>query len=251
MKKLVWLLFALVVFGVVLLAFLPARFALEHGVDPRHGLTFSGVSGTAWNGHANEVALRGKPLGALDWKLDPFALLKGRKHADLSISGGEYRGTATVETGGGAIRVTDANMFFPVARLSTLLDVPRLQFLGEVNLKLDRLTLVDSIPTELAGEAVWASAAVSGAAQATFGTLRAQFMHEGSGIVGTLSDDGDGPLQLSGNFSGNPLGYRAEAVLRARDDNPQVREALNHIGQPQGDGSVIYRMQGGLLGDRQ
>lgn len=248
MKKLVWLLFALAAFGVLLLAFIPARFALEHGVDPAHGFAFSGVSGTVWNGHASQATLRGKPLGSVDWKLSPMHLLKGRKHADLRITGAEYRGTATVETGGGSIRVTNADVFFPVAKLSALLDVPRLQFLGDVNLKLDHLTLVDNVPTELLGEAIWNDAAVSGAAQATLGTLKAEFMREGAGIVGTLSDAGNGPLELTGDFNASPLGYRGQAVLRARNDNPQVREALNHIGQPAGDGSVVYRVQGGMLG---
>lgn len=251
MKKLVWLLFALLVFCVLLLVFIPARFALEHVVDPALGLTFSGVSGTVWNGHAGEVMLHGKPMGQVDWNLSPTALLKGRKHANLRMFGGEYRGTATVETGGGAIRVTDADVFFPVSILSGMLDVPRLQFLGDVNLKLDHLTLVDNVPTELLGEAVWNDAAVAGAAQATLGTLKARFMREGAGIAGTLSDVGNGPLQLTGDFKATPLSYRGQAVLRARNDNPQVREALNHIGQPAGDGSVIYRVQGGMLGASQ
>lgn len=61
-----------------------------------------------------------------------------------------------------------------------------------------------------------------------------------------MSDQGDGPLAVDGKFSTTLLGFEARATLRAMVS--EVQSALQHIGQMQPDGSVVYELRGGLTG---
>ncbi len=245
---LAWIAFAVLAFLALLFAQLPARFVLSRAVDPSLGVSFSGITGTVWNGHASEVTHRGKAVGSLDWRLSPWALLRGAKRLNAQLAGAGFSGSAQLESNGSRVRVENADIHFPATGLASALDVPSLEFSGDVNVKIDVLELENNLPVELAGQAAWRNAAVSGAAQATLGTLTARFSGSNGNITGTLADAGDGALQLSGQFTINPLGYKANATLRARGENPQLREALQFIGQPRGDGSVEYNVEGGWFG---
>jgi hypothetical protein len=132
-------------------------------------------------------------------------------------------------------------------RLQPAFDIPALRLLGEVEMLLDEAEFAGMFPKRLVGKAWWRDAAVSGSAEALLGTLRADFRTDASGaLIGAIEDEG-GPLVLEGQFRAALTGYEAEALLSARDGNPQVREALQYIGEPQPDGSSLLHIQGRVL----
>jgi len=250
MKALRWILLILVL-GLLLVgvavALFPARVAVEW-LGPRlGGLQLEEVSGTIWQGQARKVQARGQSLGTVGWRIHPRSLLARRVDADLTIDGVEFRGAGHVSRRGDTVLLTDARLTMSAQRLQPVLDLPALNLRGAVEFELARAELVSGFPRALEGRATWRDAAVDGAAAAQFGDLIAEFQTGADGaLIGTLFDNG-GPLALDGAFRLGFTGYEIDAVLSARDGNPQVVEALNYIGQRQPDGSSLLEVRGQLL----
>jgi general secretion pathway protein N len=232
---------------VALLALFPARLAAEWA-GPRLGaLELDGVSGTIWQGQARTAKLHGQPLGTLDWKVHPWALTARTLDADLRLQGGEFEGNGFVSATRGEARVANATIRMPAQRMQPALDIPALNLRGLVEITIERAELVAGFPRLLKGTAVWREASVDGAAAAQFGDLNAEFDTGADGaLIGTVGDSG-GPLMLDGQFRLAFTGFEAEALLAARDNNPQVLEALRYIGESQPDGSSILQIRGQLL----
>jgi general secretion pathway protein N len=247
LRFLLLLLLILVVVAVALVALFPARVAVDWAGDRLGAVQLEGVGGTVWRGHAQQVRLHGQPLGTLGWKLHPAALFSRRLDADLRLDGSEFQGASAVSHHGSVTTLREARLVMPAERLQPALDVPALVPRGRVEIDLVHAELFGGFPRRLDGRALWRDAAVDGAAAARFGDLLAEFATDASGaLVGTVADQG-GPLMLDGQFRLGFDGYEADAVLQARDGNPQVLEALQYIGEPQPDGSSILQIRGKLL----
>ena len=249
LRNLFLLFLVLLVVGGIVLALLPARFALDF-VGGRLGPVELGeVSGTVWRGEARPARVNGEDIGTLSWSLSPWALFAARVDADLRLEGDVWRGDGSVSVKRDrSVRVRDLHLNFPAQRLQPALDIPALVLRGEVQVHIVEGELLGGFPTAVKGTATWKDAAVAGSAAAQFGDLSTDFASDGAGgLKGTLRDSG-GPLQAQGSYQASLAGYSADVVLRARDGNPQVIEALQYIGQPQPDGSARLEVRGQLLG---
>lgn len=248
-RNLLLLVVILLLLAALVLAFLPARTALDF-IGGRLGPVELGeVSGTVWRGQANPARVNGHDIGVLSWTLSPWGLLSARVDADLVLRGDTYNGSGAVSVRRDrSVRVRDLDLTFPARRLEPVLDVPALVFRGEVQVALAEAELQGGFPTALRGSATWKDAAVAGSAEAQFGEITTDFASNGAGGVDGSVRDSGGPLQASGTYSASLAGYHAEIALRARDGNPQVTEALQYIGQPQTDGSSRLEIRGSLLG---
>ncbi len=241
------LLLALVVVG-GFIALMPAKIAIEWAGTRLAPLQLDDVSGTIWRGRAGSARMHGRPLGSLDWHIHPLALLSGRLDIDLGLEGGEITGRTFASATGTVVKLRDARLVTDAQMLQPALDIPSLQLRGKVEFLLSEAELVAGFPRRLQGEAHWRDAAVSGAAEALLGHLSARFRTADDGaIIGTVQDEG-GPLSLDGQFRASITGYEAEALLAARDGNPQVVKALTYVGEPQPDGSSLLQIRGRLLG---
>lgn len=246
MKRWLWIALMLAIVLVIVVATFPARLALSGVLAQESTIRLEGVAGTVWNGSAARVLHRDEDQGRLHWRLRAMPLLLGRIIANVQLEGPQLRGSARVSRRGELLRVGSARLEIPARHLESLLDIPALHPTGTLHLELHELELQGRVPMALEGRVIWRDAGMSGAAQADFGTLEASFgALPGGGFGGELRDQG-GPLSLEGRFRTTVLGYEAEAHLRARDDDPQVTRALRHIGQIQPDGSVLFRVKGGL-----
>lgn len=249
-RNLILLLLLLLIVGVLVLAFLPARIALDF-VGGRLGPVQLGeVSGSLWKGQASPASINGEPIGNLGWRLHPLSLLGARIDADLTLQGETYNGHGAVSVRRDrSLAVRDLQLTLPAQKLQPALDIPALVFRGDVLVEVASAELKGGFPTQVQGRATWRNASVAGSAEAQFGDVITEFASTpDGGIAGTVKDSG-GPLQAEGRYSANLLGYDADVVLRARDGNPQVTEALQFIGAPQPDGSARLVVKGRLLGD--
>jgi len=82
MRKWLWVLAGCIVFGVSLLAHLPAQLV----VPEQYGkLRFAGIDGALWHGEVEQILFSGKALPArdLEWTVNPVALLTGTLKADF------------------------------------------------------------------------------------------------------------------------------------------------------------------------
>lgn len=248
LHKLLFGLFALIVVAGIVIATFPARYAYRLVADRLGPVDLSDIEGSIWQGRAAHLIVFGQDLGSLRWHLDTLPLLHAALRARLELHGTAIQASALVERmNSGDIAFSDATFSMPASMVAPALDIPSLVLLGEIRGQVKHARLHEAWVDQAAGSVRWQSAAVTGAAQAQFGDLEATFSSTArGGIRGTAHDLG-GPLKLSGTFTVDAGQFDVDAVLAARDGNPQVLEALRYVGQPQADGSSHLLIHGRLF----
>ena len=246
MKKFFLILVVLFVVVVIVAATFPARLVTSAVLPESSSVQLDDVSGSIWKGSAGRLLYKGVDQGRFSWQVQPASLLRRQIDVVLDLQGTSMKGVARLVREADRVHISDAHVTVPADRLEPLLDIPALHLTGHVQLDLDEMELVNRVPTALKGSATWHEAGVTGEDQASFGTLVANFGALSTGGFGGTVEDQGGPLELDGQFKTTLMGYEAEAILRARNDDPQVTRALRHIGEIQPDGSVLYQVKGGL-----
>lgn len=242
MKRLALALAALVVVACALVAWMPAALLLPWLLPAT--ITLHDVRGTVWRGQAGDVQWQAQSLGTLDWNAAPAALLRGEFDVRLRLAG-PLRASGRLRQRLGGSRFEQVLLALPAAWLDGILATPVLQPQGRVDVTLATAGFSGGQWHALDGHALWRDAALTGAAAAALGDLRADFRLVAPGRVeGQLRDLG-GPLALDGSFALDAGGYRAQARLVARD--PALQPALAWLGQPSGAGRLL-ELQGALTG---
>lgn len=234
---------------VALGAWFPARWAWIW-LGPRYPQVDVGaVSGSIWNGHADDVVAAGWAVGRVDWRL-ARSLLFGRVR--LSI-----RARGTWGTGEGALRrradgslegdnlrlVLSPAAVLPPALFGGLL--PR----GTIDGEFEHWQLRNGWPVALRGRLVWHDARLGdGDSSVASGTWRADVAGvDGMTLEATLHDVDDAPVALAGTIDATPLGWRVDAMLTPRDVDADARRLLRRWGSPDARGSFRVRLHGGLV----
>jgi general secretion pathway protein N len=226
----------------------PARWAWAWFGPKDSALRVEGIEGRLWEGRALRVWLREEFLGRLDWTLSPWSLLRGQPELRLRLTGGATTVSAhLVRESAGRIRLPRLHLTLPARLAEPALDIPALVLLGAVEVDLEDVELSRFGLERARGRMAWRNAAVSGAAEAHLGDLHGELEAPSLGRIDARLYDGGGPLALEGRFELRGLRYQAEARLAARDGDPRVREALRFAGEPQEDGSVLYRVEGSVI----
>jgi len=249
LKILLALVVLLLVIGGVLLWTVPADFAYRQGARFLGPIVLSGVRGTLWDGHADGVSVLGRDLGEIDWRMSKGGLLRGTMVADVRIQGTDIDAAGLVEReSGGALTLRDVHFRFPAEVLAPMLDVKDLSLQGAVSGVVAIASVRNGLVESATGNARWTEAGVSGAADARFADILGEFAAKpGGGIAGTAHDDGTGNLAVNATFQVALDGFKADAVLSARNDDPQVQETLRHVGEPQPDGSSKLAIRGRIF----
>ncbi|MDE2308800.1 MAG: type II secretion system protein N [Xanthomonadaceae bacterium] len=240
----------LVTAAVLLLWFLPARWALPWAEPQLHGLRLRQVHGLLWEGRAGQVlAADGRPLGQLHWQLSRRLLL-GKLQVRLDFKGPhvDFAGTMRRAAGGRvAWRKVDARIDLAAlgARAVSPLGRPR----GELQLTIEHALLQGGWPLRLQAHAQWRHAVMrTRDGDVALGDLAADAQAHSGVIEAQLHDDGRGPLQVGGRLQLSPLGWRVDATLRPRQTGPSLRRWLTRSGPPDADGAVHIHRSSGLAG---
>jgi hypothetical protein len=159
-----WLLFivGLVVFGLSLLAHIPAQLLLR---DNSGKLQFAGVSGTAWRGEIRQILFTNKvlPVQDLNWRMNPAALLTGKYKAHF------YEEQAPANNGYLSINLFSRKLELhavqwqtSTASLAQVFPLRVMSAQGQYILELDSLQLpVNAVlPSQLQGRLEWRNAAL-------------------------------------------------------------------------------------------
>ena len=248
-RRFVLLLIVLAVVAAVVAWTLPADLALRWFKPNLGPLQLSGVSGTIWEGRAASAAALGKPLGALEWRVEKAPMLFRRVVANLSLGGGPVSasGDATRDADG-SILVQNVKFSFPAELSAPALDIPALKLLGTIDGSLAEGRVVGGWINGARGGARWRNAGVVGEAEARFGDVLAEFSSQPDGSIGgTVKDDGTSSLVVDGQFVVRSGEFDATVRLGARADDAQLREALRYIGEPQPDGTSLLKIHGQLV----
>lgn len=248
MRKVLVVLVALLAIAVIAAWTLPAQVAYAWFGKRLAPVTLADLGGDVWNGHAGSLRVLGQDIGAVDWQLDKLPLFSGDLvvQAEVKGTGGSARASLQ-QSSDQTLVVRDAAINLTAATMEPALGVPALHLRGDVDIALARARLRGAWVEAVEGSAVWRNAAVAGAAQARLSDLRVDFSTEPDGrIVCTVRDLG-GPLAADGHCEFIAGAYSAQVRLAARDGDAHVTDALQYVGQPQTDGSVLLKIQGHLL----
>lgn len=238
----------IIIVGVVALT-LPAETAYRWAGAYLGPVRMSGISGSVWKGQATTLSVFSIPLGNASWEVSRLPLLQRRVEAKLALGGGGIEARGEVKRmSDGTVYVHDANFHFPAALAAPAVDIPQLQLLGEIDGVVADAQVVGGWVAGAHGTARWTHAGVSGAAEARFGDLLADYASQPDGsVLGTVKDDGKSNLGVDGQFVAHSGLFEAQATLSVRNDDPQVREALRYVGELQPNGTSLLKIHGQLF----
>lgn len=249
LKKIVLVVAAVLLAVALLLCWLPARWAMPLLQPSLHGLRLQAVGGTVWHGHAGRVVSpQGQVLGRVQWQLSRRALF-GQVDMRFDLAGPQLGiGAHLRKLPGGQMDVRDLHAH---AELSALAD-PRLRWplgqpRGEFVLDARHALLQAGWPLALDADWQWRQAAMHMPnGDVAFGDLHGTLTAQGGVIHAHWQDDGQAPLRTTGDLDLSLLGWRLDAELQPRGDDPALRRWVAAWGKPDVDGTVHITRTGGM-----
>lgn len=239
-----WLLaLGAIVYLVVLVVTLPARFVLQWLPD---GVSAVGVEGTAWRGRVATIAVERTRVDDLRWRLRPAALLRARAAASVEarVAGGFVDGDVAI-TATGTVHARDLRGAFPLAELASVAGFQGIA--GQLSIDLQALRLDDGWPGVVEGTARIGNLRIADLDDEPVGDYELQFDTRGDDIVGRLRDRG-GPLEVSGALTlGADRAWELDGTVRTRADaRPRLGEVLSMLGNPDAEGRREFSLAGRL-----
>jgi hypothetical protein len=207
MQKWLLIIVGCIVFGLSLLAHLPAQLVLPKISDK---LQFIGIGGSVWQGEVKQILLSGKalPIRNLNWSVDPMALLTGTIKADfyeqqMPIN----RGNMDLNLLSRQLELYALGWQLPTGSLDSWIPVQGMRARGHLVLDLQTLRLPanQSFPSQLEGRLDWQNAEVQIDSEIwRVGSPVMQFSDEGDVIKGVVTNTqpmlpGDSSFQCSIN----------------------------------------------------
>lgn len=241
-KRLVKFGLVVCILGLVLL--FPARVAYRWFAPAE--FVASGISGTVWNGRAQEAMANGFYLRDLNWDLQALRLFTGRLAfgIDTKFASGFAEGNVAFGLGG-SIYASDLSGALP---LEAIQSIPPLRGTrGMLSLEFAQLEVSDGLPVVADGYLEIAGLSNPMLHREPIGGFRAEFFSEESGIAASIEDtaaviDLAGSLQLSEDGT-----YQFLAQLSPIDSTPPaIREQLRFLGSANDRGQHELRLEGKL-----
>lgn len=256
MRVIGYLFLFLIAFAVTVVWKFPAAGVLPH--VSTHPVAVAGVSGSIWNGSAQQVQPPNPALLAknVNWRFRPAALMSGATAAnlDFEVLGGSGNGDVSRNITNGDVTVTDGTFRMPAVNLGQFLPLPIVDFGGNLIADIETLQLENNLLKTTRGTVVWRNAEVTGGLQAALGQVvldvEPQQVDGKPAHIATLSSK-DGDLELNGevqiDLNGN---YRADIRLKpTATANQGLTGALGSLGpiaKRESDGSYRIRNNGNI-----
>lgn len=217
-RALRWWLAGAAAYVVFLLATLPATYAagwLQHQVPQ---LQLAGIRGSVWTGSAQEILISGDSWGQVQWQFDWPGLFAGHPGFGLTLRGSGMVIHGRVAGSSRHLLLRGIQGHLAIQRLEPWLPLPAGAASGELQLDLDRVTLVQDRPVAADGTITLTQAALHWPQPVALGSYQLRLdTRTDSGITGTLLDT-SGPLALQGSLQLRPDGhYEISGTLASRD----------------------------------
>jgi general secretion pathway protein N len=214
------------------------------------GVAMSGVDGTIWSGHADELAVNGRAVGAIEWSCRPWSLLRLEWSCAIGLAprGGEVRGDLSGGFDGRDVLGRDITGRLPIAAFEGLV-TPR-GWTGELELDVEHLRITDRRPAGAAGTIVLRGLRAPGPRGEVLGDFE---LTVGEGTVGTgalsgrLRDLG-GPLRVRGALELHPDGryLLTGETAPGPGAGPAIFDTLAFLGPPDSLGRRPFTIEGSL-----
>ena len=232
------------VFVIGLLMLFPARVAYRWFAPAE--FVASGISGSVWNGHANEATAYGAYFRDLSWRIHFFDLVTAKLGyaIESKLASGFVEGNIAIGIGG-TLRATDLKASLPLSSMQSI--VPLAGARGSVSAEFSELRVTSGLPVVADGVLEISGLTLPLVSADPLGGFRAEFFSQDSGITASIEDtnaviDVAGSLQLSPDGS-----YQLLAHLTASGDTPApIRQQLQFLGSANDRGQHELRLEGQL-----
>jgi len=227
-----------------MLVFFPARVAYQWFSPPV--LVAGGISGSIWSGTAVEATAAGVYLRDLRWRINPGALFSGELSYSVVASPATGFVEATVAFGiTGTMTASDLSASLPLRAVDSVIGIPGME--GTLNLRFERLTIVDGLLVAADGVVQIADLVVPVVYHGSIGGYRAEFITRESGIEASIEDT-DGLIDLAGSLQFAPdRSYRFIGQLAAKPETPEnVRQQMSYLPPTDKAGQYEFRLEGRL-----
>lgn len=233
-----------------LLLLAPATLVTDQIAGRLPGFSVQTVEGLATEGSVRGIQWRGVRIERLRWNWRALALLTGWLEFQLVAEDPEIELNAKVAVNPARrLRLRDASGQLLLARLSALAGAAKLPLQGVLKFNLRELSLnAAGRPQTADGVVHLLDARTTLGQPLNLGDFTVQLTPATpEGIQGAVRDNG-GPLALEGTLNLLPDGrYRFTGQAAVRDTgNPALRQAINLLGPPGGDGRWALNYSGVL-----
>lgn len=220
----------------------------DSGAAP--GLQLAGISGTAWNGRANSLSYRNRPLGEINWRFQPGYLFLGKLAYDFELKDSGQQATGTLLAGlGNNTRVENLDALLLASRLPELLQQRQLRIGGKVRTEKLALNFSETQLTAAEGTIEWLDGSLQSPLNLSLGDLRADLLTDpDSGDITGQIRDLKGAIAVQADLRLNADGnFQVNGKLKPGDGaDPGLTGALKAIGREQSDGTILLKYAGRL-----
>lgn len=212
------------------------------------GVRAGGVSGSIWNGRAQVLQVRGANIGGVEWKLHVLPLFTAHVNADVKVTRADGFATTQLSVGPtGSISLKALTASLPLSALPPGA-IPG-GWVGTLNAKFSQLIVENGWPTKVDGSLDAVDLTGPARKPAKVGSYRVVFDPTASSaemLQGTLSDAGDGPLEIKGTVQlKTDRSYTIDALIAARPNAPRsLVNSLEYLGPPDPQGRRQFSMAG-------
>lgn len=221
-------------------------------------IALAGVSGSVWNGGAQQVSSGNPALLAsnVNWRFLPVSLVSGNTSANLEfeILGGSGSGEVSRSITTGDITVTNGTLRMPAVNLGQFLPLPIVDFGGNLIADIQSLALENNLLTQAAGTLIWRSAIVTGGLEAKLGQVvvdvtpqpldgKPAHVVKISNTDGDLNINGEVRIELNGSYRAD---VRLKPTATASQGLSGILGSLGPLAQRESDGSYRIRNSGNI-----
>ena len=227
-----------------LIIFFPARVAYQWFAPP--DIALAGISGSVWNGEANQAKAGIIYLQDLRWHIRALSLFSGKLayRVEGSPPSGFVDGQLSVNLAGD-ISLTEVRGSVPLQLFEQPAGIRGLR--GTVNIQFERLIIENGLPVAANGQLEVSNLVAPNIHRSSIGGYRAEFFTQDSGVVASVEDT-DGLIDVAGSLQLSPdRSYRFVAQLAAKNNTPtNVRQQLQLLGSANERGQHELRLEGQL-----
>ncbi len=248
-KSLLYIAFAFVIYLFFLFITVPANLVINKLIPAKVAklVKYQTISGSIWNGQANDLTIRQIPLGQLKWQLSVLPLLWGT--ADLQLNA-QRENTVLISNASlstGEMQLQDTRIEMPVADLMPLLYGFPISLDGKINAFFKNVELTPKQLLVVEGRAVVSDIQLIAPQALSLGTLVATFAKQDNGTRMTLKDQ-QGPVQIDAVITLLETGfYTVNATLTPRNSADQaIKNTLVMLGKKDNQGRYTVNTRGRL-----
>lgn len=244
-----WILAALFLYLVLLIAYLPAA-QVAYRLPLPDSVQLGKVTGTLWQGEVDRVVINNIPVQQVSWKLSALPLLLGTLSVDLdagnmrSADAIAFKGPVNVNLlSEGDISASDFLLYLPVDRVLAEVQLPiPVDAGGRFRVNVESLTLEGGICSQMMAYGDWLNATVAGTqGPIELGTFSASLRCDNKQYLISVAEPNLFGLSLDAQAATDFSAFTATSKFKPDPSLPQeVHEAAQFFGRPDSDGYIHY-----------